>query len=171
MGKRLPKKQLLEEIHSERQQLMDLIASTPRRQLTKTGMNSAGWSAKDVLTHLLDWELRTVNWCLVGAHGETPETPGDGFKWNQLAELNQKIYVKHRRKSLSRVFDEFDLAHGATLKLIKSLNDEQLTTIGHFEWTGKSWTVSDYLRANTASHYKWGRTKIRKWLKKLKADS
>ena len=167
MGKRLPKKELLAEIRSERAQLMDLLDSTPRRKLTVAGINSAGWSIKDVLTHLLDWEIRTVDWYVLGATGKTPQMPGDGFKWNQLPALNDKIYRKHQRKSVKKVLEEFDAAHQATLKLIESLNDKQLTTIGHFNWTGKSWTVSDYLRGNTASHYKWARTKIRKWLKKL----
>jgi len=26
-------------------------------------------------------------------------------------------------------------------------------TLGRFSWTGKSWTLSDYLRASTAAHY------------------
>ena len=107
----------------------------------------------------------------IGATGETPEMPGYGFKWNQLRELNEKIYRKHRRKSVKKVLEEFDAAHDSTLRLIAKLNNKQLTTIGFFEWTGKSWTVSDYLRGNTASHYKWARTKIRKWIKTLNATA
>ena len=171
MGKRLAKKELLAEILSQRQQLMELLDSIPRKQLTVTGINKAGWSIKDVLTHLVDWEIRTVNWCEIGATGETPEMPGYGFKWNQLRELNEKIYRKHRRKSVKKVLEEFDAAHDSTLRLIAKLNNKQLTTIGFFEWTGKSWTVSDYLRGNTASHYKWARTKIRKWIKTLNSTA
>lgn len=167
MGKRLPKKELLAEIRDERSQLMELLDSIPARKFTIPGINSAEWSIKDVLTHLLDWELRVVDWCQRGKQGEVPETPGEGFKWNQLPELNAKIQKKHRRKSVKRVFSELDVVHEQTLALINSLNNQQLTTIGFFPWTGKSWTVSDYLRGNTASHYRWARNKIRKWLAKL----
>lgn len=167
MGKRLPKKELLAEIHDERAQLMELVDSIPKRKFTIPGINSAQWSIKDVLTHLLDWELRVVGWCELGKQGEIPETPGDGFKWNQLPELNAKIQKKHGRKSVKRVLSELDEAHRQTLDLIQSLNNKQLTTIGFYPWTGKSWTVSDYLRGNTASHYRWARNRIRKWLAKL----
>ncbi len=38
---------------------------------------------------------------------------------------------------------EFDETHQQTLALVDWLNDKQLTTIGFFPWTGKSWTLSD----------------------------
>jgi hypothetical protein len=86
---------------------------------------------------------------------------------SQLPELNGKIQKKHRRKSVRRVLMDFDEAHQRTLALIDSLDDKQLTTIGFFPWTGKSWTLSDYFRGRTASHYRWARNKIRKWLAKI----
>ena len=146
---------------------METIDSIPPRKFTTPGINLAQWSIKDVLTHLLDWELRVVEWCELGKQGKTPETPGEGFNWNQLPDLNARIRKRHQRKSVKRVLSEFEEAHQQTLALIKSLNDQQLTTIGFFPWTGKSWTISDYLRANTASHFRWARNKIRKWLAKL----
>jgi hypothetical protein len=167
MGKRLRKKELLAEIATERTRLMELVESISKRQFNLPGINSADWSIKDVLTHLLDWETRVVNWCEVGQRGEVLDMPGDGFKWNQLKDLNALIQKRHSRKSIKRVLEEFDAAHEKTQALIRGLNDKQLTTIGYFDWTGKSWTLSDYLRGNTASHYKWARTKIRKWLAKL----
>ena len=61
MGKRLPKNELLAEIREERSRLLELVNSIPKRKLTKPGINSAQWSIKDVLTHLLDWEIRVVD--------------------------------------------------------------------------------------------------------------
>lgn len=167
MGKRLPKKELLAEILDERTQLMELIERIPKRQFNLPGLNRAQWSIKDVLTHLFDWESRVVGWCEIGKRGQIPEMPGDGFKWNQLPQLNAQIQRKHHRKSIKRILEELDEIHIETQKLIESLNDRQLTTLNCLPWTGKSWTVSDYLRSNTASHYKWARNKIRKWLAKL----
>ena len=43
--------------------------------------------------------------------------------------------------------------------------DADLVTLGRFSWTGPSWTLSDYLRASTAAHYLWARTRIRRWLR------
>lgn len=167
MGKRLPKQELLAVIHAERKLLMELIGSIPKNKFNVRGMNSANWSIKDVLTHLLDWETRTNGWIVAGKAGETPEVPGDGFKWNQTKELNALIQKRHCRKSIKRVLEELDEIHQTTLSVLAGISKKELTTICHFEWTGKSWTVSDYLLGNTANHYRWARNKIRKWLASL----
>jgi hypothetical protein len=164
MGKRLPKTKLLLELHHERTRLMELIESIPKRHFNRPGINSAGWSIKDVLTHLVDWEGRVYGWCRTGLAGETPSVPDPQFTWNQTKQLNAAIQKKHQRKSIVRVLAELDEAHEKTLALISELTPRQLTQIGVFDWTGKSWSVSDYLRGSTASHYRWARTKIRKWL-------
>ena len=70
---------------------------------------------------------------------------------------------RHTRKSIRTVFEEFDQTHERTLALLARLSQEELPSLNHFDWTGKSWTVSDYLVANTANHYRWTRNKIRKW--------
>lgn len=165
MGKRLPKRELLAEIDKERRKLLDLLDSIPRKQFNLPGLNSAGWSIKDVLTHLLDWEVRVVGWCQMGKTEEIPELPGDGFKWNQLKELNGLIQKRHAKKSIKRVLEELELAHQETIETIGGFSDQELTTLNQFAWTGNSWTVSDYLRSNTASHYKWATAKIRKYLR------
>jgi hypothetical protein len=47
--------------------------------------------------------------------------------------------------------------------LIEALPDADLVTLNRFSWTGPSWTLSDYLRASTAAHDLWARTRIRRW--------
>ncbi|MEM9942526.1 MAG: ClbS/DfsB family four-helix bundle protein [Planctomycetota bacterium] len=165
MGKNLSKSDLLAEIAHERRLLKELISQVPRNLFNRQGINSAGWSIKDVLTHLNDWELRVVRWCEVGISGEVPDMPEKGYKWNQIRELNAAIQKKHARKSIKKVLQEFDEVHEESIRLVNGFTDQQLTTLNYYEWTGKSWTVSDYIRSNTASHYRWARNKIRKWLK------
>lgn len=165
MGKRLNKSVLLAEIAGERSKLLQLLNTIPDRRMTKRGINSMDWSIKDVLAHLYDWEARTNSWFEAGINGEAPEVPGDGFKWNQTRQLNAFIYRKHRGRSLAAVTADFELVHDQTLNNLGQATGRQLTTLSFFQWTGNSWTVSDYFRANTASHYKWARLKIVKWLR------
>ena len=171
MGKRLNKKQLLEEIASERKNLMDLIDTIPKRILTKRGMNQEGWAIKDVLTHLVDWESRFQNWYLLGKSGETPAVPDTEFTWGQVRSLNDKIFRSHRQKSLLQVLSELASVHKTTIQLIGQMSNAELTKPGYYEWTGKSWVLSDYARANTASHYRWARKKIKKWLNQIKQQT
>jgi hypothetical protein len=73
------------------------------------------------------------------------------------------IYRKHHRRSLRAVLDDYRTYHDRVTALIEALPDVDLVTLGRYSWTGPSWTLSDYLRASTAAHYLWARTRIRRW--------
>jgi hypothetical protein len=49
------------------------------------------------------------------------------------------------------------------LKLIDEVPDADFVAVGRFAWAGPTWSLSDYVRANTASHYRWAGNHIRKW--------
>jgi hypothetical protein len=44
-------------------------------------------------------------------------------------------------------------------------NESMWVAVGRFAWTGPTWTLSDYIRANSATHYRWVCKHIRKWLR------
>jgi hypothetical protein len=163
MGRRLPKKQLLDEIDRERRALDETLAALSKREMTKPGVTRGGWSVKDVLAHLVEWQQMNLNWYAAGLRGEKPAMPAPGFTLRELPRLNQMIYRKHHRRSLKAVLDDYRTYHKRVVDLIESLPDDDLVTLERFSWTGPSWTLSDYLRASTAAHYLWARTRIRRW--------
>jgi hypothetical protein len=163
MGKRLPKKELLSEIDRERKALDETLAVLSKRDLTKPGVTRGGWSVKDVLAHLVEWQQMNLNWYAAGLRGENPAMPAPGYSLRELPRLNQMIYRKHHRRSLQAVLEDYRTYHERVVDLIESLPDADLVTLGRFSWTGPSWTLSDYLRASTAAHYLWARTRIRRW--------
>lgn len=165
MGKRLNKQALLAEVDSERCRLQETLEPLLPRQISQRNRNDAGWSIKDVLTHIIDWEIRTLSWYRDGRTDRAVELPAPGYKWSDIKALNEAIRRRHARKSVSTVLQEFHDTRESTVSAIADMTDEELTTLKYFEWTGNSWTLSDYLRANTASHDKWARTKIRRWLR------
>ena len=165
MGKRLNQTDLLDEIDIQWNILTELLDSLSSREMTKRGRNEAGWAIKDVLTHLFDWQERLLGWVESGKRGETPELPAPGYKWNQIRELNESIFRRHRQKSLDTVRNNLLATHARVVQEIKSLSKQELTELGFYSWTGKSWTLSDYIRANTSSHYIWAIKKIKRWLK------
>ena len=163
MGKRLKRKDLLDEICLERNLLDETLAHVPRRLLTKAGVTRGGWSVKDILAHLVEWQEMNLNWYAAGIRGETPAIPAPGFTLRDLPRLNRLIYRKHHRRPLQAVLDDYASYHQRVVGLIETLSDAELTTLGRFAWTGPSWTLSDYLRASTAAHYLWARARIRRW--------
>ena len=166
MGRRLRQRELLEEIQRERRMLDESLAPIPRSMMTKAGVTRGGWSVKDILAHLVEWQAMNLGWYGSGLRGEKPAMPAPGFTLRELPRLNQMIYRKHHRRSLRAVLGDYQSHHEQLVALIASLPDADLTTIGRYTWTGPSWTLSDYLRASTAAHYLWARTRIRRWWKK-----
>lgn len=165
MGKRLRKVQLLAEIEEQRNALDQCLAQVPARLMTKTGVTRGGWSVKDILGHLVEWQEMNLKWYSAGQRGEKPAMPAPGYTLRELPRLNHAIYRKHHRRSLSAVLEDYHSYHARILELIESLSDTDLVTLGRYSWTGPSWTLSDYLRASTSAHYLWARTRIRRWLR------
>ena len=163
MGRRLEKSELLSEIERERGALDDTLALLTSRQMTKSGVTRGGWSVKDILAHLVEWQQMNLNWYAAGLRGEKPEMPAPGYTLRELPRLNKMIYQKHHRRTLQAVMDDYRTYHDRVVELIKALPDDDLVTLGRFTWTGPSWTLSDYLRASTAAHYLWARVRIRRW--------
>ena len=170
MGRRLPKKELLGEIQRERSALDDTLALLTARQMTKAGVTRGGWSVKDILAHLVEWQQMNLDWYAAGLRGEKPAMPAPGFTLRELPRLNEMICRKHHRRSLQAVLRDYRSHHERVVELIKSLPDSDLVTLGRFPWTGPSWTLSDYLRASTAAHYLWARTRIRRWWRAQEKD-
>ncbi len=165
MGRRLTQKELLEEIQLERKMLDDTLAPIPERWMTRSGVTRGGWSVKDILAHLVEWQQMNLDWYAAGLRGDKPAMPAPGFTLREIPRLNQMIYRKHHRRPLYAVLDDYHSYHERIVGLIKTLSDADLITLGRFSWTGPSWTLSDYLRASTAAHYLWARTRIRRWWK------
>lgn len=165
MGKRLPKAELLQEIELERGRLDALLEQLTPRQMTRAGATLAGWSVKDILGHLIGWQRMNLDWYAAGVRGETPEIPAPGLTWKDVRELNERIYRKHHRRSLQAVLADYHAFHGKMLALIDEIPDQDFVAVGRYAWTGKTWVLSDYIRANTASHYRWACKHIRKWLR------
>ena len=163
MGKRLRKRELLDEIARERRALDDALALLKPRQMTRPGVTRAGWSVKDVLAHLVAWQQLNLGWYEAGLRGEKPAMPAPGYTLRDLPRFNQMLYRKHHRRALRAIKADYLTYHRRVVDLIQSLTDSDLITIGRFSWTGPSWSLSDYLRASTAAHYLWARNRIRRW--------
>jgi hypothetical protein len=168
MGKRLRKRELLAEIELERGRLDALLAEIPPRRMTQAGVTLAGWSVKDILGHLIGWQQMNLGWYAAGQRGEMPEVPAPGLTWQDVRELNARIHRQHHRRALKAVLADDHACHQEMLRLIDLVADKDLVTVGRFAWAGPTWTLSDYLRANTASHYRWACKHLRKWLKARK---
>jgi hypothetical protein len=166
MPKPTTKEQLLELIENERKALEDFLSELMPEEWVWPGALGP-WSVKDVIAHLLEWEQMFLGWYKAGLRGKMPEKPAPGFKWNQLPELNQKIYEKYCNQPLEDVQKKFRASYRQLLSTLKGLGEEELFQAGHFAWTGKH-SLLAFILPNTSSHYHWARTEMKKGLQRRK---
>lgn len=153
-------------VMDERQRLEEAIDALSPRQRTQRGIIDAGWSVKDIMAHLAEWEQMFLGWHAAGVRGETPETPAPGYTFGakSLGQLNEAIYRKYRRRSLADVQAYFDQSYQQVLQALDGMSEEELNTPARYAWVGNH-TVGDGLAANTWKHYRWARVLIAKWIK------
>lgn len=163
-GKRRDKNGLLQSIETERHRLESNLASLTDGEMTVPGV-IGNWSIKDILAHLVDWEQRFLGWYQAGLRGEVPETPAPGLTWSDLDILNQLIYQDHKDRPLDEVKTEFQTSYQQILRTVWEIPEEDIFSIERFAWTGES-NLAAYILANTANHYRWAKTHIRKWQRK-----
>lgn len=165
MGKRLAKPELLKEISFEKERLDSLIDKLPSDRMMEPGVTPGGWSIKDILAHLVGWQRMILSFHAAELRGEIAEIPGYGLTWRETPKLNSIIFEKHKDLSLDEVLSEYRSSHNEMLRLLDEVSDEDLVSVRRFRWLGPSWTVSDYIRAETASHYRWASNHIKRWMR------
>ena len=160
-GIRINKAQMLERIQTERRRLEKNLTSLPEAVLVEKGV-LGDWSIKDIMAHLVDWEQRFLGWYQAGLRGEIPQTPAPGLTWEDLDQLNQDIYNRNRNRPLESIMAEFDSSYDQVMQTIRAIPEEEIFRPGVFAWTGNS-NLATFILANTANHYRWAKTHIRKW--------
>jgi hypothetical protein len=161
------KQELLNVMDKERAKLNKALGTLTEDQMVIPGACEE-WRVQDILTHLVDWERRVLNWYQAGLRGEVPKTPDEDYNWRQLPALNQAIYERYFDLSLAEARQLFKDSYAATLAAIQDMPEEDLFTPNRFAWTGNS-LLRDYLNSCTAAHYRWASGLIRKFARSLES--
>jgi hypothetical protein len=123
-----------------------------------------GWSAKDLVAHLAEWERMFFGWYEAGLRGEDPPVPAEGYTWATEHELNQAIYDRHRDEQLEHVLADWrDTSHRLLLG-INGISEMDLFTPGRYAWTGRG-TLASFVYECGPNHYRWAATEIKRALK------
>jgi hypothetical protein len=163
LTKHSSKAALLKDIRTERRLLEKNLAVLTRQEIIQLGVVGA-WSVKDVLAHLAAWEQLFLDWYETGLQEKTPESSPVGMNRKAIDALNQRIFVRYQNRSVEDVLAEFQTSYQRILTTCEAIPEENMFAEGRYAWTGKL-TLADYIAGNTCNHYRWARTKIRKWLK------
>lgn len=127
------------------------------------------WSLKDLLSHLIDWETRMVDWYQTGLAGGVADAPIPEMRWHDLDTGEQEIPTRFRACSIQQVLYAFHQSYQRILSTVEAVSEEALFTPGAFPWTGDA-TVADYVSMATVDHYEWAKKHIRRWRKTHAGD-
>ena len=156
------KAELLAATSARRDALQVFLATLSREQLLSPG--AYGWSAKDHVAHLADWERLLFGWYDAGARGGRPALPAEGYTWADMDALNQKMRESHENDQLEHVLADWRETSRRLIALAEAESEPDLFAPGRFAWTGRG-TLAGYVYECGANHYRWSLVEIKRGLK------
>lgn len=152
------KQTLLNEIERAHQDMTRWLAALSDDEKTAPILNE-GWSVKDSLAHLIDWEKMTLDWLARSLHGEEVKRFVEGFQYNTEAEreavmekLNTHLYEQNKNRPLQEVMQDFRATHRAMFDFVAQMNENDIFDPQRFAWRNGS-PAFDMLAGNTYEHY------------------
>jgi len=156
------KSELLQISQENFERLFLLIDSFSQKEKTNVfPEGTLNRNIRDVLGHLLEWQLMMLKWYEVGMSGQKPAMPTEGFTWQTVSQLNQNIWKKYSKVSLKKVRSELTQSHIAIQKIIQEHTNEDLFEKKKYKWTGST-SLGSYIISATSSHYNWAIKLIKK---------
>lgn len=155
------KAELLQAMETEHRLLLKCIGELEPQEWTLSGVCHA-WAPKDVMAHLVEWKKMFLGWYEEGLRGGNPRTPAEDLKWTQTPLLNDRIYKQWKEAELSFILTEFESAYTRMLELTRSIPEKKLFQLKLYPWL-RAWPLARWIAAQTSSHYRWARTRIRRW--------
>ena len=162
MGMPQTKAILLLEAGKRRDELTALLGSLSSDRLLRPG--AYGWSAKDHVAHLAEWERLLFFWYDAGVRGENPPVPAEGHTWATIDALNTQIFERHRDDQLEHVLADWQAASRQLIALTQSISEADLYAHGRYAWTGRG-TLASFVYECGANHYRWSMVEIKRGLK------
>ena len=162
------KKELLETSQVNYQNLIKLIDGLSKKALhAEFPKGTLNRNIRDVLGHLHQWNLMTLEWYKVGMSGEKPMMPAEGYTWKTLPALNAAIQKKYSKQSLKKVRTSFEESFQQLQDHIKKHSDKELFEKKRYAWTGST-SMGSYFVSAASSHYVWAFKLIKRQTRALK---
>jgi hypothetical protein len=139
------KAELLERMAVAYEAAESLIAAHDEAALTRP-LSDSGWSAKDYLAHLRDWENSMVVLLQKKVRYEEMGLTKEQVASGDYDAQNDVLYQKHKDRPLADVLADFRDTHQQLLALLAELNDEDLQKpYIHYQPQAEDVVAGDYI--------------------------
>jgi len=149
------KDELLEKIISERKLLdfsLDRIGRDLSIHFSEKPILHDGWSIKDTIAHITEWELTMIRCLNTSLNDEIPNQPLIGLLEEEVDQINANYYQQNKHKPIGQVTDEYQDSYQLILETMQTVSENDLFDPQRFDWLdGKPfWPI---VAANTCWHY------------------
>ncbi len=151
---------IIQRLNAERRRLENNLAKLTPEQIVQSDVLWK-YSIKDVLAHLAEWESFLPGWLEPSRRGESVPEPN----WKLIEAINEKIYQKHKDKSLEEVLEFFRATHCQFMALVEAMPEDEMLTPARYTFLGKG-ALWDWLNSY-AAHDLWGKKHILKRIKEV----
>jgi hypothetical protein len=106
---------------------------------------------KDILAHIVAWEVNMVCWVEAALAGEVPtDLPADD---DAVDAFNEEMYIGSKNRDLPGILKEFEASYKRALQTAESAPEDALFDPDRFEWReGRPlWMI---VAANMVWHYR-----------------
>ena len=155
------KPEVLELIQGEKRRLQEALGKLTESQMLAPNLDGDR-SVKDVLAHIAAWELLMVEWLKETYAGLTPQRPAPGMTWDDLDQLNERIYLENKDRSLAEILAMFEAASTQADQAVHAMIEIDLFDGSRFAWRNGD-PMWHMVAANTWWHYKEHREQIEAW--------
>ena len=152
----MDKATVLKNVETEYQNLQDAVKGLDNDQMAQRWLD--GWSAKDILAHVLGWERNMVLWLGRMANGERPVPEGTDL--SDPDAWNAKFALEFAPISGSTILATWQQVHANFLRAADALPDDRFG-----EKDGKPMTANRMLAGNGYEHYQEHTAQILEWRK------
>jgi hypothetical protein len=157
------KDEVIKKIKRERKLLEKSLSNLTEQEMLLEGVVGE-WSVKDILAHLMAWEILFLSWYESGLQGRLPDIAPVGMSRKAIDAVNERFFHQYENWPLKTVLTESRISYDKILAKIEAIPEEDIFKQGRFAWTGYL-ALEKYISGNTYNHYAWARLKIRQWIK------
>lgn len=131
------KAELLRRVRERHAEMEALLATLTPTQMTAPELDG-GWSVKDSLAHLVEWETLLLEWVGKYRLGQEVKRWAEGFPADegdseaQMHKFNAHLYEKNRDLSLDQVLVSYRETYAKVVALLESLSEGEIFDPNHF---------------------------------------
>jgi deoxyribodipyrimidine photolyase-like uncharacterized protein len=141
---------LLRRIRAAHQALAAAADGLDEASLLAPAPGMAGWTRKDVLAHVEWWSDHSARIVAALVAGEAPYPRGG--PWS-LDGQNARILAENRDRPAGDVRAGEADAYARLVTAVESATDEQLFTVGRFQWLESDEPLAATIEGDSSAHY------------------